>query len=173
MYSFRVKASATDVEIPAARGLLLTGLLVLLLYRNQNIVAVNIAVALLLLAGAVFTSVLFAKFKINLPIIICVAAVFLMAATRGFAFPVIMLLVAGAVKYYYVSPSVEIADTIITIKKTFSRKQYSWDDFSNIVLKDDLLTLDFKNNKVLQLEVENNAGDNPFNEYCRKKLTAE
>ena len=38
----------------------------------------------------------------------------------------------------------------------FPGKKYQWDQFSNVVLKDNILTLDFKNNKLLQAEIENN-----------------
>jgi phosphoribosylformylglycinamidine (FGAM) synthase PurS component len=42
------------------------------------------------------------------------------------------------------------------------------------VLKDNLLTLDFTNNRLLQLEVEDDeeseADEEEFNEYCQKQL---
>lgn len=57
---------------------------------------------------------------------------------------------------------------------TLFKKKYSWSDFNNIVLKDDLLTLDFKNNKLFQKEVleddEPDADEDEFNEYCRRQL---
>jgi hypothetical protein len=34
----------------------------------------------------------------------------------------------------------------------FINKEYQWSDFNNIVLKDGLLTLDFANNKIIQVE---------------------
>jgi len=60
------------------------------------------------------------------------------------------------------------------ILNTFFKKRYQWNQFSNIVLKDGLLTLDFVNNKVLQREVEDDedddADEDEFNEYCRNQL---
>ena len=57
---------------------------------------------------------------------------------------------------------------------TLFKKKYSWSDFNNIVLKDDLLTLDFKNNKLFQREVleddEPDADEDEFNEYCRRQM---
>jgi hypothetical protein len=54
------------------------------------------------------------------------------------------------------------------------KKRYNWSAFSNIVLKDGLLTLDFTNNRVLQREIEDDeeddADEDEFNEYCRKQL---
>lgn len=55
----------------------------------------------------------------------------------------------------------------------FPRKQYAWTDFTNIVLKDNLLTLDFANNKLFQRETIDEDGDadeDEFNAYCRERL---
>jgi hypothetical protein len=55
------------------------------------------------------------------------------------------------------------------------KKKYKWSDFNNIVLKDGYLTLDFRNNKLIQQEVledEDDDGDeDEFNEFCQKMLT--
>lgn len=67
---------------------------------------------------------------------------------------------------------VGFTDTEIVIN-TLIRRRYKWTEFSNIILKDDLLTLDFKNNRLLQRETINEEGDaqeDEFNEYCRKQL---
>ena len=56
---------------------------------------------------------------------------------------------------------------------TLVRRRYRWTDFNNIVLKDDLLTLDFKNNRLLQRETideEGDADEDEFNDYCRAQL---
>ncbi|MEO7924496.1 MAG: hypothetical protein ABIR30_12520 [Chitinophagaceae bacterium] len=70
----------------------------------------------------------------------------------------------------------------------FINKGYSWSDFNNIVLKDDLLTLDFTNNKILQVEPDWNMSihsggieawevgegypetEQEFNEFCKERL---
>jgi hypothetical protein len=59
---------------------------------------------------------------------------------------------------------------------TLIRRRYSWYDFNNIVLKDDLLTLDFKNNRLLQRETideEGDADEDEFNLYCEQRLRAD
>jgi hypothetical protein len=70
----------------------------------------------------------------------------------------------------------------------FIKKSYGWPDFNNIVLKDDLLTLDFTNNRILQVEPDwnvsaPNAGieswgvgegypetEKEFNDFCHQQL---
>lgn len=56
---------------------------------------------------------------------------------------------------------------------SFPRKFYSWSDFSNIVLRDNLLTLDFADNRLFQRETIDDEGDaeeDEFNAYCRARL---
>jgi hypothetical protein len=54
------------------------------------------------------------------------------------------------------------------------KKKFPWTSFQSIVLKDGLLTLDFKNNQLIQKEVldddEPDAPEDEFNDYCRSKL---
>src|SRR5258708_26802290 len=60
------------------------------------------------------------------------------------------------------------------VVNTLFKKKYTWSDFNNIAFKDDLLTLDFKNNKLFQKEVldddEPDADEDEFSEYCRRRL---
>jgi hypothetical protein len=54
------------------------------------------------------------------------------------------------------------------------KKKFPWNSLQSVILKDGLLTLDFKNNKLFQKEVldddEPDADENEFNDYCRSKL---
>lgn len=54
-----------------------------------------------------------------------------------------------------------------------ANKKYYWQEFNNIVLKDNILTLDFKNNKIFQRETideESDCDEDEFNEFCREQL---
>lgn len=63
-----------------------------------------------------------------------------------------------------------VSDERIVIN-TFFRKRYEWNAFSNVVLKDGLLTLDFKNNKMLQREIiKHDVNESEFNDFCREQL---
>lgn len=78
---------------------------------------------------------------------------------------------------YQAKYSIEIgfSDKEIIVNSLF-KKRYHWNQFSNIVLKDGLLTLDFTNNRILQREVEDDdeseADEEEFNEYCKRQLAA-
>lgn len=53
----------------------------------------------------------------------------------------------------------------------FPGKKYQWDQFSNVVLKDNILTLDFKNNKLLQAEIATtNINEDAFNTFAKEQL---
>jgi hypothetical protein len=49
-----------------------------------------------------------------------------------------------------------------------------WKELSNVVKKDDLLTLDFKNNKLLQVEISQaESKEEDFNKFCQRQLAAQ
>jgi hypothetical protein len=89
----------------------------------------------------------------------------------AFAFIILALL------EYQAKYAVEIgfSDNEVVINTVF-KKRYRWDQFNNIVLKDNLLTLDFTNNRILQREIEDDdeegeADEDEFNAYCRERLS--
>lgn len=62
------------------------------------------------------------------------------------------------------------------LMNTLIKKRYNWSEFSNIVLKDGIITLDFANNKVMQKEVEedeeDDAEEDEFNDFCTARIKA-
>lgn len=57
---------------------------------------------------------------------------------------------------------------------TFPSRSYAWEQLKNVVLKDNILTLDFINNRILQKETESDVSaetENEFNEFCKHQLT--
>lgn len=47
-----------------------------------------------------------------------------------------------------------------------------WGQLTNVIKRDDLLTLDFKNNKLMQVQIinSNDVPENEFNQFCRQQL---
>ena len=63
--------------------------------------------------------------------------------------------------------------TDIIVMNHIIKKKYTWQEFSNILLKDGILTLDFKNNRIFQKETVDEEGDaeeDEFNVYCNEQL---
>jgi len=58
---------------------------------------------------------------------------------------------------------------------TLFKQRFDWSAFNNVVLKDGLLTLDFKSNRLIQKEIaeddeDDDADEEEFNLYCRSRL---
>lgn len=56
---------------------------------------------------------------------------------------------------------------------SFPKQHYAWSDMKNVILKDGIITVDFKNNKLLQKEIQSGStaqDEKEFNEFCRIKL---
>ncbi len=55
----------------------------------------------------------------------------------------------------------------------FLKRSFNWADISNVVLKDDMLTIDFKNNKIIQQPIEESSfTEADFNRFCQKLILA-
>lgn len=67
--------------------------------------------------------------------------------------------------------SVVFSGKAVTIN-FFPKKEYEWNQFSNVVLKDGILTLDFKNNKLFQGEIEDDKviKEQEFNSFVSTQL---
>ena len=68
-------------------------------------------------------------------------------------------------------------DTDCIVFNTLFSRRFRWSDLNNIVLRDGLLTVDFKNNRLIQREIvddedEDDADEEEFNAFCREQLNA-
>ena len=60
----------------------------------------------------------------------------------------------GYAEYRILQPAfITVDENGITLPTLFSSRHVRWNEMNNVVLRNDLLTLDFRNNKLLQLEV--------------------
>lgn len=62
----------------------------------------------------------------------------------------------------------------IIVTAPFHKKTISWKQLQNVVLKDGLLTMDYKNNKLLQAEISfaETINETTFNEFCKTSIEA-
>ncbi len=58
------------------------------------------------------------------------------------------------------------------MRTNFPKKEFDWNQFSNVILKDNILTLDFKNNKLIQAEIEKTQqlNEERFNEFALSQI---
>ena len=69
-------------------------------------------------------------------------------------------------------PIVSITEEQISYP-AFPKKQISWKDLNNVILKDGLLSIDLKNNKLIQQlvdETQTRIDEKEFNEFCIQQL---
>ncbi|WP_133177699.1 hypothetical protein [Chitinophaga parva] len=94
-------------------------------------------------------------------------AVLLLAVGIGVAY-------VGYAEHKIMQPAFAKLDmTGITLPTTFSEKLFPWTDLQNAVVRNDLFTVDFKNNKILQLEILDDlpaTERDTINEYCQGRL---
>ena len=94
----------------------------------------------------------------------------------GMIFPGILLILFSVFGFYTNKDfKLEILKDEI-VYPTFPKKHYQWNEVEQIILKDNILTIDLKNNKLMQfslLEKENKGIDeNVFNDFCKLNQAA-
>lgn len=58
---------------------------------------------------------------------------------------------------------------------SFPKKSYNWSDLNNAIIKDGIITVDFKTNKLIQKEIQSGStlqDEKDFNEFCQNRLKA-
>ncbi len=60
------------------------------------------------------------------------------------------------------------------IYPSLPNKKIEWQELNSVILKDGLLTIDFKNNKLIQqvIDENNNTDEAAFNAFCRQQINA-
>ena len=150
--SWTIDASSNDWLSLAVGGLLLIGLILILLSRRR--IRHNKVRYRLLLLLATFGWVVCSP----LPWI------------GAFFFILVFL-------EYQTKRPLEIGfDNDRVVINTLFKQRFDWSAFNNVVLKDGLLTLDFKSNRLIQKEIadddeDDDADEEEFNLYCRGRLS--
>lgn len=114
------------------------------------------------------------KKKLNLSFLNIIGVVALIILPLPFGLAYLLIAYLG-----YLSGRPEeigFSDNRIVIKRLFS-KEIQWDELSNAMIKDGILTLDFKNNTLFQAETDDedendefDASEEEFNAYCNARL---
>ena len=88
-------------------------------------------------------------------------------------YPVVAACILTGILYYVALQKIQFVFNNNFIRKiNFPATEYQWNQLSNVVLRDDILTLDFNNNKLIQSEIENgkNINEIEFNEFAQQQL---
>jgi len=87
----------------------------------------------------------------------------------------ILLAIANLVLFLLYTISIQkiiyVFDSSLIKQKNFPWKKYQWNEFSNVIIKDNLLTMDFKNNKLIQGEIiTDEIDETEFDEFAKERL---
>ena len=168
-----LKDNNQEIDAAVCRALLLLSFFVTFFYKSEANYVVTILVGLVLLTAAIFTKYIFFKLNIKKITLLGATAILLFAATYTFTFPLLLLLFGMLTNLLHKTPFITLDATEVRINKVLSNKGYSWQEFSNIVLKDNLLTIDFKNNTIFQVEIDSSAAginEDALNSFCNACL---
>ena len=175
MFSIPLKKNSREIDIVITRSLLALAGIAALVYRTGNYFIINLIAGIILLASAFMVEYLINRMKAKKMLLLSIAAALLFISSHSFGFPILLLLVGITSSLLDKKPLITVDATGVSIQRALGIKNYPWDQFNNIILKDNLLTLDFKNNQLLQLEPDSTANINEqsFNEFCKKYLLVE
>lgn len=169
VYVFTIKDNGANINAVVVRSLLALSGIASLMYRGHSSYYINIIAAFFLFVAALFVNRLLMRFKIPVWGVMFAAAAFVLSATLYIPFAVLLIAYGLGAKKMYTPPVVNIRSKGVYITKPFGNTEHAWTDFNNIILKDNLLTLDFKNNTLLQLMVAKTSygtDEQSFNDFC-------
>jgi hypothetical protein len=117
------------------------------------------------------------KKEIRFKSILITAGIGLLFLTE-FEYMNLIILLAGLTEGFFLHKT-EIGFTAneVVIAKLWKEK-IGWKDLNNVIIKDGTLTLDFKNNRLIQSPTDDaeddeyDVDDDEFNAYCRNQLKA-
>jgi len=154
------------------------GILIRLFYfrsQQKNSEMVPLAVALLLL---IYLFTIAYNNKIRAYIRTFTLATFCLSACWLLAGPWWVALLSLVLVAFYLGAQRELLITVSAshiIYPSLPKRKILWKELNNLVLKDGLLTIDFKNDHIIQHFPEqkmNWPDEKEFNEFCKEKLRA-
>lgn len=172
IYHFKIKDNSAILDVAVLRTLFFAATIVAVFFNSNTSIIIKYFPAIFLLLLSLFTKVFLLVRNLSKYLLLVAGALLLFVAIHSVP-AVILFLVAGILPaFFYKAPEVITGNESVALKGMIGSRTYPWNDFSNIILKDNLLTLDFKNNKVLQLELDENSviDENAFNDFCAGKI---
>ncbi len=173
MYTLKIKENRPQLEITLFRALLALAALASLVLKTNSNYLINVVAALLLFLLAVSIDFFLVKKGIKKYLLLLVASAIILVSTHSPIYALIFLLVGLLASNINHSSQVDISTELIQVKKGIFSKTYYWYQFSNVILKDELITLDFTNNRLIQLMIDGRVAqinEVEFNDFCSGML---
>jgi hypothetical protein len=168
-----IKNNKTDIEIALTRAMLAIGAVAAYVYKPASNEWPGYACSGLLLLMAVFTKRIIKKINYGKWIMLAIAAVSLYLATGNIVFPVMLFAYGAILKFLVIDPVITISEKEVMVKRNYVTNNYPWPDFNNVILKDGLLSLDFKSNKIKYFNITEEVDEKEFNLFCESILATD
>jgi hypothetical protein len=169
MYTFHIKETGPNLDVILLRALLVLSALACLVVSSNPNYWINILSGIVLLLSALFIDLLLEKWTIKKIVLLTAACIILLMATNSFIFALILFFFGILSGYLNAPHRILFSKETVQLKKGISNNLFQWNEFSNIILKDELITLDFKNNRLIQLMVNQDLtpiNEIEFNLFC-------
>jgi predicted PurR-regulated permease PerM len=170
MYTFHIKNTGPDFDFILTRALLGIAAVAALLYGSAAPWLLDYLVAAFLLLAAFFVKTLLTRYRVKRLLILVLAAVLLFIVTHSFFFAAVLVIYGMVAKNLYPKNIIQVGEEGVSLTRLFGQDLHPWEEFNQVFLKDDLLSLDFKNNKLLQLTVSytsTTVDEKEFNNFCK------
>jgi hypothetical protein len=142
--------------------------------QSKTVLAISFGVLVLLILRMLFMPVAKRTFTYNNVLLLMAAAYWFFLGGVGIFAGILLALAAVLETRLKVKPELHISTGGVAIKDAFNR-QYNWADLANVIIKDGLITIDCKNNKLIQKEPEADITadyEREINDFCNAQLKA-
>ena len=116
------------------------------------------------------------KKQIRFGLILIIAGVgIIICAKLPMAIGLLLILAGLSEKHLVLHPEIGFSEKEIKENGLFG-KTIQWEELNQVLIKDDILTIDFKNNKLIQRYTDDEededyeVGEDEFNAYCRNRI---
>ena len=115
--------------------------------------------------------------EVRFKLLLITAGIGLFLLTNSGYSNLLFLLIGLTEKFFLDKTEIGFTAHQIVIAKLW-KKTISWKELNNVIIKDGMLTIDFKNNRLIQAPTDDEeddeyeVDDDEFNAYCREQLKA-
>lgn len=175
MNSFEIvlKNNRAEIEILTTRALLAIAGVAAFVYAGERNYYAGVGLGLLLFLLSFFVKTILNKYKMNRLLLLGIGGVLTYITTGSIAFAVVLLVHGIFFHMLNKKTKVEINHDAVIVHYVFFNKRYNWPVLNNVILKDRILTIDLKSNKLMQTEIAPESFDideRSFNRFCAEQL---
>lgn len=168
-----IRENSALISHTALRALLFVAGVACLFYDPYQFKWVSWIAVFMLLGAAILFVRLLAIFKANITYLLIAVALFLLFVSQSFVLSILFFISGFSLRFLTKKPLVIVEEKGVLMPGLFQSTLISWSELNNVVIKDGILTIDLKTDKVYQLEVDDaKTSETPeyINDYCRQHL---